>query len=112
MQRIINLVTEVGFRHQTNWGAMTKMVQSQEYQPTRKIVIAQMNISTRKKLEEIAKKTEVRYPNTKGGWNCQDWIEAILAAAVDEGLLNQRSKDEVLERAKTINPLNGRSHSS
>jgi hypothetical protein len=100
MQRIINIVTEVGFKHQTNWGPMTKMVQSQEFQPTRKIVLGEMDRSSRRKLEEIAKRTDVYYPSTNGGWNCQDWLVNVLDKAVEEGLLEPRQRDEALGKAR------------
>lgn len=99
MQRIINIVTETGRLHQTNWGPMTKVVQSQEFQPTRKIIITESDFQGRKKLEEIAKKTEVYYPAST--WNCQDWLENVLSTAVEEGLLSRQERESALEKARS-----------
>lgn len=100
-QRILNLVTETGMIHQTNWGPMTKVVQAQEYQPTRKIVIKEMDFSSRRKLEEIVKRTEVYYPSTNGGWNVQDWVAGVLNGAVAVGLLSRQERDAALTKART-----------
>ena len=64
---------------------MTKAVTPDDLTRSRLIHLGDVDLTGRKRLEEIASATPVVVPD--GVWNCQDWIMSVLQTAVEEAVL-------------------------
>lgn len=95
VQRILHIVTEIGCKHFTNWGPLTRTFDPLELAV---VPIAELTRAQRVALEEIAARTEVCVPN--GEWNCQDWVIEVLASAVEDDLISPGDRDAALSAAR------------
>lgn len=96
VQRILHIVTELGFKHYTNWGPLTRSFDPLELAA---VPIATLTLVQRRALEDIAAETRVCVPN--GEWNCQDWIIEVLGRAVEEDLVSAMEMDTAIRLAQS-----------
>ncbi|KAJ6514344.1 hypothetical protein C8R47DRAFT_1033148 [Mycena vitilis] len=104
VHRVLHIVREIGCDHYTNWGPITRSFDPRDYEA---VPVAELTLTQRVVLEQIAAKTEVCVPN--GEWNCQDWVREVLAKAVavkpdpkdglENGLLSAAAYDAALSAA-------------
>ncbi|KAJ6618171.1 hypothetical protein B0H10DRAFT_1795970, partial [Mycena sp. CBHHK59/15] len=95
VQRILHVVTEVGYKHYTNWGPVTRTFDPMDMD---NVPVATLTLTQRQALEAIAAQTPVYVPN--GEWNCQDWIIEVLRQAVEECLVSAAERDAALAVAQ------------
>ena len=86
------------------WGARTTSPEgpspaSEAGGGVKRLALATLAREQRRRVEELAWETPVLWPN--GRWNCQDWLRALLARMVAEGLVAQENVDGVLTQAET-----------
>ncbi|KZV84519.1 hypothetical protein EXIGLDRAFT_727163 [Exidia glandulosa HHB12029] len=98
--RTLQTSIEPGKPHYTNWGPLTKTFKVVDPEtPFALLPLANLSLSDRQRLEDIARETPVYVPN--GNWNCQDWVMMVLDRAVELGLIPAASRDNALWKART-----------
>lgn len=100
VHRRVHVVKEVDIPHLTNWGAITKATTLDIASSSVEIPLAKLNLSQRKKLEEIGNATPVY--DCDGVWNCQDWVITVFEAAERAGILTAKEWRSAVEQAQTL----------
>ncbi|KAJ7122044.1 hypothetical protein C8R43DRAFT_51727 [Mycena crocata] len=95
VQRILHIVTEIGCKHYTNWGPLTRTFNPRDFDA---VPIAQLTRAQRSALEDIARTSDARVPN--GEWNCQNWVMEVLSRGVAAGLLSAAERDAAITVAQ------------
>ncbi|CDO68392.1 hypothetical protein BN946_scf184815.g39 [Trametes cinnabarina] len=65
---------------------------------TVKIIVGNMSLAMRQRIEALAWSVPVMYPN--GQWNCQDWLIDLLGRMRNEGLIDDQTLRTVIGAAR------------
>ncbi|KAI0309898.1 hypothetical protein OF83DRAFT_1157057 [Amylostereum chailletii] len=92
--RVLETRQEPGRAHFTFWGPITRARVPTEMHGARWVPVAVLGRKERRELERIAGMVRVMKPN--GWWNGQNWIVALLNAAVEEDVIAPEQRDSAI----------------
>ncbi|KAI0026719.1 hypothetical protein K488DRAFT_92003 [Vararia minispora EC-137] len=86
--------------HFTFWGALTRAWTREDMHGARWVLLALLDRPHRRALEHLADNVRLMKPN--GWWNGQNWVVALLNAAVEDGIVSYAQRDAALVAAASI----------